>query len=578
MPWEWCVRNLLILLFALATGGVFAQDKSLKPANTIKPEKANVQEKPKLTPAQERGWRLLKAAEANAGGLTPDMRAVVLWQASQAYDRTNPERRIALLKDAYRAAVSIPDDNLDVPCFLKPDECHAKPWTERQILPLLLSLSPNDTDELLVQAEPDVRHDMTALLISRAVDKQQFDRAEELLRKIAHEKGFPYDPASELMTALPATRAADRATLFALATSNFETFGKDELMRPEDLGTLIIRFAKDLPRPTVVEAIDLVLKRAKDVDEGDNDPHVMLSSQKGSVSLSYYDYRLFQLLPTLQEIDSSRAEDLLKEHQEAAAALKQYPSGLATLDPTLRDTPLTKEEKMRHDFVSMTMRDNPTPSEKVEDQAVDRWNDDVEAKVNAVNEQVRSDPKQALAIAMTLPLWGLSGPGPNAFSPRANTLANVAVATSKRDPEVAQKAIDEIQGIADQVKPQFGGRLLTRIAETELNMAEPERAEKALKQAMKIAQKLYESDIDSSDPNLAMKAQWPSAGLWRKVVMLGARISPDFGEQLMAEIADPEIRVLQEIAMANALLGSSEYPFRFIEWRKSGNHLGMAVF
>jgi hypothetical protein len=109
-------------------------------------------------------------------------------------------------------------------------------------------------------------------------------------------------------------------------------------------------------------------------------------------------------------------------------------------------------------------------------------------------------------------------------------------------------------------------------------MGEPDRAEKALHQAMKIAHKLYEKDVDSSDPNLAMKAQWPSAGLWRKVVMLGARVSPDVGEQLMAEIPDPEIRALQAVSFANSLLGGSDYPFRFIEWRKSGNHNGMATF
>src|SRR6185503_20228942 len=39
---------------------------------------------PKLTPEQERGLRLLKAAEAEAAGLQPDMHAFVLWRASSA--------------------------------------------------------------------------------------------------------------------------------------------------------------------------------------------------------------------------------------------------------------------------------------------------------------------------------------------------------------------------------------------------------------------------------------------------------------------------------------------------------------
>lgn len=523
--------------------------------------------------------RLLKAAEAEAGGLSPEMRAVVLWQASQGYDRIDPSRRVPLLNDAFRAAVSIPDDNANVPCFLKPDECHSKPWLETQVLSLLTSLAPHQADDLLAQAEPDVRNVITGLIISRDVGERRFDHAEGLLRRVGQEKDFPYNAAAELMVALPPARAADRVALFTLAMSNFQTFGKDELMRPEDLGTLIVRFAKDLPAPTVLEAIDLVLKRAKDVDEGDEKLQMSLSSQNGSASLSYYEYRLFELLPVLEGLDASRAESLLKEHQQAAAALKQYPAGMSSLDPALRDTPLTEEEKRHRDYVSMTMRNNPSPADTVSDQAADQFYTQLEAKVMAVNEQLKTDPKQALSTAMTLPLWGLSGPGgPNASSPRATVLANIAVAASKKDPDIARKAMEEIQTVIDRAGPTQAARLLTRIAETYLNMQEPEKAEKALRQGMKIAQKFYESDVDSSNPNLAMKAQWPSTGLWRKLIMVGTKISPEFGEQLMSEVPDPEILVVEKVAYANSMLGGTDYPFHFIQWRKDENHNHMFVF
>ncbi len=575
------VRGLIFVSVLCVSSSPFtsSQDKPSPPVAPNPPSSASTKtkapaaQKPKLTAAQERGLRLLKASEAEAAGLAPQMRAVVLWQASQGYDRIDPSRRVPLLNDAFRAAVSIPDDNADVPCFLKPDACHSKPWLQTQILFLLTSLAPQETDELLPLAEPDTRHLITGLIISRDVEQKKFDHAQELLRQVAQEKDFPYEAVAELMVALPPARASDRVVLFTLAMSNFQSFGKDELMRPEDLGTFIIRFSKDLPAPTVLEAIDLVLKQAKDVDEGDEKPQMSLSSQKGSVSLSYYEYRLFELLPVLKELDSSRAESLLKEHQQAAAALKQYPAGMSALDPTLRDTPLTEEEKRHQDNVSMAMRNNPSPSDTASDQAADQFYTQLEAKLMAVNDQLRSDPKQALSTAMTLPLWNLSGPGgPDANSPRANTLANVAVATSKKDPDVSRKALEEIQGVVDQVSPTQAARLLTRTAETYLNLGEPEHAEKALQQGMKIARKLYESDVDSSSPNLAMKAQWPSTGLWRKLIMVGAKVSPEFGEQLMSEVPDPEIVVLEKVAYANSLLGGADYPFRFIQWRKDQNH------
>jgi hypothetical protein len=572
----------LCLLASLFTS---AQEKPSKatasyiPPSATGETKATLVEKLKLTPVQQRGLRLLKAAEAQAGELAPDMRAVVLWQAAQGYERVDPSRRVPLLNDAFRAAVSIPDDNVDVPCFLKPDECHSKPWLETQILSVLTSLAPQETDELLPQAEPDTRHVITGLIISRDVKQKKFDHAEELLRRASQEKDFPYNAAAELMVALPPARASERVVLFNLAMSNFQSFGKDELMRPEDLGTLIVRFSKDLPAPAVLEAVDLVLKQAKDVDEGDDKPQMSLTSQKGSVSLSYYEYRLFEFLPVLEELDSSRAESLLKEHRQVATALKRYPSGMLSLDPTLRDTPLTKEEERHRDFVSATMRNNPTPTETATDQEADEFYAQIEAKVIAVNDQLRTDPKQALNTAMTLPLWNLSGPGgPNANSPRADALARVAVATSKTNPDVARKALEEILAIVDQVSPVQAARLLTRTAETYLNLGEPGRAEKTLKQGMKIAGKLYESDVDSSNPNLAMKAQWPSTGLWRKLIMVGAKVSPEFGEQLISEVPDPEILTLERVAYANSLLGGADYPFRFIQWRKDQNHNGMFVF
>jgi hypothetical protein len=504
------------------------------------------------------------------------LRSLVLWQASQGYDRIDSSRRVLLLNDAFHAAVSIPDDNADIPCFIKPDECHSKPWLETQILSLLTSLAPEQGEGLLRQAEPDVRHVIVGLIISHDVRKGNLDHAEQLLHRVAEEKDFPYDAAAQLLVSLPPAKASERVVLFTLAMTNFQNFGKDELMRSEDLGTFIIRFAKDIPASTVLEAIDLVLKQAKEVDERDEKPQMSLSSRKGSVALSYYEYRLFELLPVLEELDPSRADSLLKEHQQAAAALKQYPSGMASLDPTLRDTPLSEDEERHRDFMSIGMRNNPTPADAAADQAIDRWYEQVQAQTTAALELMRTDPKQALSIAMTIPLWGPQGP--RSYSPRAQTLGMIAVGASKKDPDVAGKALEAIQEVADQISPNQGGRLLTETADAYINMGEPEQAEKVLRQGMTIAQKLYESDVDSLNPNLAMKAKWPSAGLWRKLVMLGTKVSPDFGLQLMAEIPDPEIRVLQEVSYANALLGSNDYFPHALVWHKDGSHNSMMAF
>src|SRR3954453_16471582 len=68
---------LLFLSLAVSFRPSFAQVPPAPTGNAKKSQPAQ----PKLTAAQERGLRLLKAAEGEAAGLAPDMRAFVLWRA-----------------------------------------------------------------------------------------------------------------------------------------------------------------------------------------------------------------------------------------------------------------------------------------------------------------------------------------------------------------------------------------------------------------------------------------------------------------------------------------------------------------
>jgi hypothetical protein len=258
-----------------------------------KPDTAKPDDKPKLTPEQERGLRLLKKAEAEAAGLPPDMRAMVLWQVSQGYWQSDRTKAIKLLEDAFRSAKEISDTNEDVKCFTFPDQCHAKPWLEQETLMQLLG--SDNMEQLLPRAEPAVRRFVTNPLIMKYVRDKNFDRAEELLMRAAEEPDFPYEAATQLMLALPETRAQhDRLAIFNQAVSNYRTFGERSefgLIAVDDLATLIVRFWQHLPPQTVLEAIDLVLDHAREVPAEKRD-HVSAHSPAGDVSLDAYDYRL----------------------------------------------------------------------------------------------------------------------------------------------------------------------------------------------------------------------------------------------------------------------------------------------
>jgi len=53
---------------------------------------------PKLTAQQQRGLRLLQAAEAESATLQPDMRTFILLQVARGYGKTDSVKREARLK------------------------------------------------------------------------------------------------------------------------------------------------------------------------------------------------------------------------------------------------------------------------------------------------------------------------------------------------------------------------------------------------------------------------------------------------------------------------------------------------
>jgi hypothetical protein len=96
--------------------------------------------------------------------------------------------------------------------------------------------------------------------------------------------------------------------------------------------------------------------------------------------------------------------------------------------------------------------------------------------------------------------------------------------------------------------------------------------EKTVKKSLKVAQKLYELDSDTSDPNLALKANWPCTNIWWRTIRLAARISPDYASKIVAEIPDPEIRTFVKVAFGNSLLGARSMPLSVEDRRRDGWH------
>jgi hypothetical protein len=66
---------------------------------------------------------------------------------------------------------------------------------------------------------------------------------------------------------------------------------------------------------------------------------------------------------------------------------------------------------------------------------------------------------------------------------------------------------------------------------------------------------LLESDLNPDDPNKALKAWWPSTDAYRRLIEIESKISRPATAKMLEEIKDPDIRAVESIMFARALLG-----------------------
>jgi hypothetical protein len=524
--------------------------------------------RPKLTPQQEHGLLLLKVAQAEATGLQPDMRAFVLWQVSHGYVRIDSVKVDSLLKDAFLTTLSIEDGRAGSKDCSEAEFCGVKDWLQKHILREMIerSRSGGAIQSLLASAEPRVREMLGEDLFQHYIDEKEFDRARQLLNQFAEQNYFPYDHATELMMALPRERAADRVAIFFQALNSFTQHSGDNYPQSDDLATMVFRFWRGLPEPVVLEAVDQVLEGAKEADKTQPNLRVGISTNKSDAYFaSQYEFRLFQLLPVLQELDKPRAESLLRENRTVEFALRQYPQGLTSMAPaSYRDKPLGKGEKPGIQSVDVVTIDNTAEA------AVEQIQHEISRRQGQILTEAEKDLKQALSDALSLPL---NNPLGVAYCPRAVTLRQVARLADTKDPALSEVAMQEMRKIVDNMPLRNQAQLLADSPEIYLRAGDEDVARKALNELVVIAGKLYNHDSDFGDPNQAFKGMWPSANLWRRCIQFAARLTPSTAEEIIAQIPDAEIKTFGRVALAISLLGAESPPLSIMEKHMNESHI-----
>jgi hypothetical protein len=518
----------------------------------------------KLTPQQERGLRLLRSAQAEAAALQPDMRTFVLMQVADGYQKVDPSKVDALLKEAFTASLSMEyiapqSDGAERFCPSM-EGCGIKLWLQGDILSAIRSLP--DVETLLSRAEPEVQRRVTESLIFRYITKKDFERARRLITSLDSQGNYPYEAAMHL---IPAVTPSERVSIFARALNAYRQQGESTSYGSglDGMPVMVMRFWQDVPTAMPVDAIDQILEKAKDVSPEHN-VRLTFSGDAGTVALSsQYEYRLFQLLPLLRELDKPKAESLVRDNPDLQGLLSRFPEGLQAVQPDDELHP-PKEGEPSISRVSVSSLD--TPPIAINSFAV-QAEQEIQRKERQIAAEADANPRQAIAYAMSLPEVPPEGAE---NSPRGSTLLRIAKKVGKKNPSVTKDALAELRKSLAQTSLMVQAKSIDDAAEEYLEIGDDDDADKTITETLRVAEKLYTKDADSGDPNRVFKGAWPSTNQRRRCVQITARFSPSRAEVIIADIRDPEIAAFEKIYFANALLGAPPRAMSVGEIHKNG--------
>src|SRR5438552_5153924 len=531
-PMRECIRFLLLLAL-FGSLPLFATAESLAQKGSAYPE---------IKPESKEWCSQLKQAAVRARGLDPGMRSYTLLLASRGLQKCAPQKVRATLIDAFMASVALSDADA------------AKTGLQSAALRKLLRLDESTVEQLMPQADPEARAEIQGAMVERAVDRRDFDRALSLLNQIPSDHDYPYAAATQLLLRLPAGHEAEKRAIFVNAMAHDREHSSLGV-EGDDLSGMVVRFWRDFPPELVLDAIDQMLDHSKT-----DNTQIAMKASSGSINFdNVYQYRLFELLPVLRELDPFKAEQLSNDPQ-VQAQLNKYPNGLQSLDPTVRDTPLRKGEEPGMQGVSMT---SPGASGKV----LQDWHsaEIYQRQANEILKQAGDDPRQAIATAATLPVQA------GHTVPRSETLLRIAQVGWKKNPSASKEALEQMADSLKKVDPAMYGRFGLRVevglhvkycwsdgVELANNMKDTDLARSLLQEGMEQAERWKGVDGDDNDPNLALKAWWPSVALFSALLNSAAHISPQTALELIHKFQDPDLVTLFQIRLANDRLGADE--------------------
>lgn len=470
--------------------------------------------------------QILSAVGSQASGFSPPMAAATYFMIGRTYQSMDPAASRKYFEQAY-----------DVARHLQDDQPFGLGYLQTEIVREMAVIAPRTIENELPQPAMQ-RNVVLQTLVDDYIKQAKLEHAFELLRQMETEPEVDV-AARHLMTAVTPKSNVNRAAIFSLALRIYRENVHPTITAgyPEDLGSLTVRFWKDLPPQLVHEAIDELLKQADPANAPEKSQvrtaSMSATNRSGTVTFANeYEFRIFQLLPILRKIDPPEADSLANDVPKLRIALQKYPGGLESLDPSVGDDTSTGEGRDASYRIgsSTTVQGAATRSE------INRAYDQIEA-------DAAEHPNEALAKASAIP----------DKPTRVRILLDVAGEVYKTAPGTANSALSKALDSAEDIHPS-SLQWFFKAAELYMLMGKPDDAQRALEDSSTAVLDLYAQDSNSDDPNLALKAYWPSTIAWQEVIAEAAKISPDIALKCVKTVPDDEIRAVEQVFLASEMI------------------------
>lgn len=474
---------------------------------------------------------VLQAAETQAGSLSSGLRVYSLVRIADGYARVDKAMGVQTLESTHRITAGMKDD----PAL--------RESMQAAILQRLFRLSPDLAAELWEGGAPPVRNRTADLMLKYRLDKKDLTGAADIVFKISSDDVFPFAVAARVLDRLPEEMVVEREQIFMAALHYTRRHPEEGRAQFEDFGTLLLRSWRRIPPKLVLESIELLLDQARRVP---SERLIVSDARKSTLFGSTYEYRVFQVLPILRQLDRDRA-NLLARYPAVARAEKANPNGilpaLGANVPQGAGSP-THPTLMTYAIAS------------AEEAINEETEEDVRRQLDHILEIAATNPRESVRRAASF--QEVTHRRPLGFIPRMEALTAITgiVPTSER--EVLAMAVDGIYKNLARVPLEAQDRYLEIAIKQAARINDESRMAAGIQRGLKIAETLYLTDADREDPNQEMKAFWPSAAIWQKYIFLEMKYLPRAVPDDLEGIRDEEIRGLARIATALASLGERE--------------------